>query len=347
MAIPGLGVNSGIQIKKETVYGTPIVGNYNKIPHRNVDYAADTTFLESDAITTSGSRAAAHPGIISYAGPLTCEAGYEGMDQLINNMLGKSTASTPTGGTTTRDKWHEVIAAPPSHTHEVNYGDIPADDKVFIFVGCYMESLEISLTAPGYLQFSAGIVPWKETSTASTGSTAQTTAATYTHRPVPTYHATIYDLGPGSATTYCLTSGRIRMTRPVKRDRACLGAATAKEAIIVGLFDVNCEFEVEFSDRAIYDDFVAKTLQTTGQLKFVSDEVIEGALKYEIEFKFPRFYLIGPATPTIDGAAEIKQRFGFRGFGTGGTGAGGTPDETSTKEPIAIRTRNTILTTAY
>lgn len=353
--MPGLGINSFIQLKTQSVSGTlETSSTFKRLAGvTGLSLVPDTSFLESNAITPNAAQAYLYPGAINWRGPINMEASYASMDQLIYGLMGDFTDSTPTGhGGVAFDHWFEVDASPPNYSMEVCYGNIPATDKVFAWVDTYVESIEFNCSAPGLMTFSAGLVPWKEVSTAGTGNSAQTADVTYTHYPVSYAHGTAVDLGNAdSGNDYCVRNFRLRAQRPFDNSRACIGSTTAKVPLVNGLVTVEGEVEIEFDDKDIYDDFLAQTLMdedtTAGDglnIVFTSDVAIAGTatptLYYQLEFMVPYYYYIGPSTPTIDGAGIITQRIGFRSFGTGGTGATGTPPDVSTKHPLAIRTRN-------
>lgn len=340
----GMGVQSYIQMHSETTYGTKEnVATYKKQGgYTTFSVAADTSFLQSNAITANGAVAAVYPGAITFRGNMNGEAGYETLDQLLWGICGDVTQSVPTGaGGVAWDHWHEIDATPPSFTVQVSYGNLPSG-KVWTFTGCYVESLELAWSAPGIVTYTATLVPYAEEGTTG-GDTAQGTDATFTHRPITTHQASVWNFGNDIDSGYCITGGRIALRRPIDNTRACIGSAAAKEPVITSLLEVDGSIDVEYFERDPFEEFLAQTLQTSGQLKFAGDAISGTStptLYYTLDMRLPQFYLLGPAVPIIDGPGILKASFGIRPFGVLGTGAAGTPDEVSTLQPIAIMTRN-------
>lgn len=358
MAAP-TGVQSYIQMHSESTYGTldTSVKYKKQTGHINFAPAVDAGFHSSQAITATGAVARQFPNPQTIRGTWSGEAGFENIDQMLYWMMGVATQSVPTGaGGVAFDHWYRVNATPPSMSIQTSYADIPTD-KVWSFVGCYAESLDINFTTPGIVQFSTGFVPWKENGTAG-GDDPKTTDQSFLHIPMSTnqmdvrgtpappnnFSFTLGDLDE----TVCVTAFRMTMNRPIEAGTGCAGSTTPKEPGIGGVLSVTGEVEVVYQSegRDLFESLIAGTLLTDGYIGFVGDAITgtgTPTLYYTTGIYMPQFYIVGPGVPEIAGPGILKQRFGFAPFGDTYTSndPDGTPDEVSDWQPVAILTRNT------
>lgn len=350
--MPGTGVDSFIRIARETTaWGTAETVDFWTQTFVTEDLGLDRAIIPNNSITIGAAEPDPVLGGKFVRGSFNIVPTYTHMDWFLWGVMGTYTESTPAGGTLTRDHWSEIASTLPSFTMEVNRGDLEANDKVFIYTGCKVTSLELTFTSGNNLP--TGVVTWvgKDETSVAGGSTASAPHASDAAHLAATYYVNssseliTQDVGSDpDAGSYCVRQLVLRINRNLDTQRYCMGTTgQPNEPIVTSFAEVTGEMELEFKDRNVYEAFDAGTIQSTGNFLFQHGTIIEGALKRELQIKLNRFSYVFPSQPFITGPGQIFLTAAFRGHGNGGTAATTSPDSPSTYEPLAVRTRNTLV----
>ncbi len=344
--MPGLGVDSFIHIKQEvTAWGTPETTGFHTLPFISEALTLEISEIESQSIVGGAARQDPLQGGKLIRGTVEFELTYNLIEHFLEGCFGSLTESTPSTGTLTRDHWAELSTSMPSYTIEVNRGDIEAVDKVFIYSGMKVDEITFNIPEQGNGTLSVVFIGQDEESLLEGSPVSAGGLITNTAIPVLAHHlATGYSVGVAADTgAYCIRSVNVHVARGLA-ERFCLGDQQTKEPIVTEFATVDGSFEIEFDDRNIYERFDAFTFLTAGQLVFEDTAIIETALTAELEFKLNRMKFSNPSAPTVNDRGILVATCPWVGSGNGGVASDGTPDDTSTLEPIAIRTRNEVIT---
>jgi hypothetical protein len=340
--VAGTGLASWINVKKEATPGTlePSPAQYYRIPFTSESLTKSYTRGVSNNITATRVRGGVYTLGQSCGGSISGNMTWEALDWLLLGAMG--TVSTPALSGTAATNTYTFAAwssAFPSFSIEVNRGDIPTNDKVFSYYGCYVSELTMNFPADGDINFSASIVAKDETSTAVNGNTAQcaTPTALSTDCISRTQLKTsTLDIGVGAADAYCVKSAMVKISAPYEQNMPCLGATISRLPLPNGLVDVTGEFVVEFADRLAYDAFAAQTPQSGGRICFEGGLIAGGgaAEKYTLDLRINKFLYDAPSVAFTDGPGVMYATIPWTAYGVGGT--------TLTTEPIAVQTINTV-----
>ena len=342
----GLGIDSFVRFKKETAWGTRATTGFWTIPIVSENIQLVLAELESQSITSIPAPDANIPGPRHVEGGINFQASYNLMDQFLYGIMGKVVDSTPATATLTRDHWFELTTDQPSWTVEVNRGDVEHDNDVHPYLGMLVSSLELTIPESGYVTGAATFLG-KDDQYALTGvGSGLTASAQIASDPFAPFYIPSHGPNSGSVTVapapdaglYCVRQITVKIDRKLSQN-GCIGSLTLNQPQPDQLVEVSGQFTVELKDENIYDSYVAFTEQT-GNTFQLSSSIIEAALRYEFQVKLNRMRWLAPSAPFIDRRGRLLIQANYKCFGGAGTGAIGTAGETSTKEPISIRTRN-------
>ena len=338
-----LGVASSVNVMKESVYGTnPAAASYN-IPFSSEGFQLTINRARSNNIVSGASYASVYDAGKYVEWSLSGDCLYNRLDHLILGVMGTVATTEDTGPAGAEVGCHTNLYTPsttlPSFTFEVSKGNIPASG-IFEYVGCMVSRLEIAGDDTGALRFTASGFGKDETSAASTGDTvtavvAQT--ATYLTDPILVQKATIWDVGTGASTAYCVKSFRLVIDRKLQPNDFCWGSSTPGQPQIEDFMEVTGEFTIKFIDRLAYDDFDAQT-DLAGNVKFVSanEVVAAGTANYRtLDILLNNFRYDSPGgVPLVDTPGLLVARLPFTAYGTGGSAG--------TSQPLSITTINNV-----
>lgn len=335
----GTGLASWINVKKETTPGTlePSPAQYYRIPFTSESLSKDFTRGVSNNITSTRVRGGIFTLGQSCGGSISGNITWENLDWLLLGAMG--TVDTPVISDSAYTNTYNFAAWSstfPSFSIEVCRGDIPGDDAVWSYTGCYVSELVLNFPADGDLNYSATIVAKDESSTAVVGNVVQDSTPTAlstdcisrTQLKSSTLH-----IGVGSADDYCVRNATVRIAAPYEQNMPCLGATTARLPLPNGLVDVNGEFQIEFEDRKAYDEFVTQTDRTSGRICFEGG-LIGATSKYLLDIRINKFRYDAPSVALTEGPGVLYARVPWTAYGTGGT--------LLTGQPIAVQTINTV-----
>jgi hypothetical protein len=338
--VPGIGVDSYFRIAEESAWGTAETTNFYEVPVISGSVDLEIATIESEYIISGAARPDDSEGGRIVRGTIEFPLTYNLCDWFIQGVMGKWTKSTPSTGTNTRDHWGELITTLTSYTFEISRGDIPTD-KVFVYTGMKVDEVNITVPDQGPGTLSATFIG--ETEDSANGGdddsvTGLTLASTILEVGAHELQAG-WDVGPGAADTYCIRNFNLRIARGLA-ERYCQGSKQTKEPLANDFATVDGSFDIEFDDRTVYDSFRAFTQETSGNLLYQSPTETETSHNYEMEFALNNIRYLGPSAPVFGDRGILVANCPFTGTGNGGTATDGTPDETSDRQPVAIRTRN-------
>ena len=327
----GSFLESFLQLKKETVWGTPVGANV-RVPVLSWDVQPSYDSHDSGMITGAAGQAAPLWGVKRVAGKATFEGGYGGQDQMWYGALGGVTAVSGAA-----DPWvvrFTPSATIPSFTAEVGYGDIPTG-KVFVFSGLKVNTLDFSWDASsGLSNMSVDLIGENEESTTTTGTTTTAATTTVTHEPIQVMsQVTTHNVGFGAYSAYCVRSGNIKVERFLSANRICVGSTTVKEPVPTQPMKVSGTFNVEFTDRVAYEAFVAHTVETVTQFKWTGT----AANVHYIDIVMPKVVYTS-ALPPIQSGDVLVAPINWIAYGSAGSGA--------TSEPINVTVATPVVSTA-
>lgn len=324
MAAEGTGAVSSIRIKNQTAVDTIPTASLRSIPFAGVTYKHEVGNKQnSNMLGALAAIAARYYGPGKHSLDLKSELGFTTLDDLLSCIVGDPAVSGD--GTTTAYTNTYTPAANPKYKYIQGVeGDIPTT-KAQGYKNCLVTELTISVSADNPLgTITAKIVGNLNTAVPGTGETlVTTTLVTVTHVPLTQNMFTIWNLGVGSDTTYCVRSVTIKLVRPIKDDRTCIGRTFYKAPIFVGPLDASYEIEAEFDDAVVLAAFEAQTILTGFRLKAVGSAFTAPAGVtdefYTLEIRSSKALIPSWELPTEDNG-KIVQKFTVEGYGNSGSG---------------------------
>lgn len=328
----GLGSASSLRVKAEATAGTRPATGFFVVPVTGFDMIPRAGTRKKSAVLGDSFAATnvAFRGPIGVRGKVGAEGGYNGsLDWLLYMMLGAK--ATTGGGVDPYTNIYTPGATPPTYHAEHIAGNIPAG-KCYRYQNMVASSLALSGDANGNISAQAEIVAEKEASVS--GGDTPTTAGlvTVSDVPIQNTHGTIWNMGVGSNTLYCLKKWSLKLSRPLAPDRACVGSAFYKAPTFVGPLELDYEFEIEWEDEAMYRAFVNATVLTAIQIKYVGGAILTGF--YTLDMRVNRSDLDEAGPPEWNTNGALSQILKGTGYGNAGAGAA--------KEPISVTTINSI-----
>lgn len=320
MAGEGTGAVSSFRIKNQTAVDTIPTASLRSVPFSNV----------TPRVVLGGEEESSHLGTAAatdaiYLSPsyheidYDCELGYKTLDDLLCGIVGTPTV-TGDGAATAYANVYAPISSPLYKYGQVVEGDIPTTKAQG-----YKNLLPVEVTISWSADNPKGTVKAKyvgqiNTSAPGTGETlVTTTLVTVAHVPLLNSQWTIWNMGVGADTTYCVSSGTIKLSRDYDAKRGCMGSTGYKPVIFTSPLKSSFEGEVEFDDAALFAAMVAQTLLTGFRLKAVGGATGIGSDFYTLEVKSLQSYLTAWELP-INTNGKLKQKVTAKGFGNSGTG---------------------------
>lgn len=345
----GLGLDSFFRIKQESTYGVSPASGYWTIPILSESIQLILEEFESQSITGSPAADSNQAGPRHVEGALNFQASYNLMDHLLYGVMGTRTISTPATGTNTRDSWFELNTSQPSFCVELNRGDVEHDNDVHPYIGMMVSSLELTIPDRGFITGVASFVGKDDyyVSNAAFGTGVPPDAVIAGDPFTPQYilshgpNGTTFVVDPAPDTgAYCLRGMTLKIDRKLAPSY-CVGQNTPNQPGPDSLVEVSGAFQIELKDENIYDAY-AQFQEKTGNTFTWVGAITEAALRYTLQIKLNRLRYLAPSSAFIDRRGKLIVNAPFKCFGNGGTAATTSPGSTSTKEPLAIRTRNLV-----
>lgn len=326
MAI-GSGLSAQVGLVEESTYGT-FLAPTRFLPFEKENLKFSQGRDELGGLLGQGSTVLRSDrwalGVKSGSGAAHFEIYNKGFGLLLKHMLGVLAITTPIGGINTRD-------------HTVTLGDLtgkslgvqvgrPAIDGTvhpFSYVGCKIESWELSNAISGFLSLALNLDIRDEDTALTLATATYPSAITPLHWMGATF--TIADAA------FPLKSIKIKGNNGLETKRYNSGSALStnglkSEPLQEKLREIEGEIEAEFTDLTAYNRF--KTGTTAAIVSKWQGPLIEGALYYHIEVSMPVCRFDGE-TPTVDGPKRLDQKLPFKALSDG------------TQEPITIVYRTT------
>lgn len=253
------------------------------------------------------------------AGSIELKAMTRGLGLLLRHMLGAVAITTPPTATLTRDHTHTLASLLGRMlTVQVGRPDVGAVVRAFSYLGCKVESWELSNSIDGFLDLTLNIDGRDE-------SMAQAlAAASYPTGNVPLHWA-------GGAITIGGVAFPVREislegASGLEGDRYNLGGPLKAQPIQESLVEITGSIAADFADLTAYNRFVTGVLASieatwTGPL-------IETTFFNLLRITMPVCRFDGE-TPVVEGPARLTQNLNFKALNDG------------TQQPITILYRTT------
>lgn len=320
MAAEGTGAVSSFRIKQQTAVDTIPTASLRSVPFSNV----------TPRVVPGGEEESSHLGTAAatdaiYVSPnyheidYECDLGYKTLDDLLAGIVGAPT-TTGDGAATA----YANVYAPASSTLykyiQVVEGDIPTTKAQG-----YKNVLPVEVTISWSADSPKGTVKAKyvgqlNTAAAGSGETiVTTTLVTVAHVAILPSQWTIWNMGVGSDTTYCVSSGTIKLSRDYDAKRGCIGSSAYRPVIFTSPLKSSMEFEVEYDDAAIFANMVSQLPVTGLRLKAVGLTTGVGSDFYTLEVKSLKSLYTAWELP-INTNGKLKQKLTTKGYGNSGSG---------------------------
>jgi hypothetical protein len=175
---------------------------------------------------------------------------------------------------------------------------------VFGYVGCKLDSMELSCKPKDYLRATFGVRGYDET----TGTAQSLTPST--RLPFQFSHGAI----TVDAVAYSdIVSFRLRYNNNLENDLFVMNGTTKMAEIDVQERDITCDMDVLYSTTTDATRSAKFKLGATAALvvTFTSTEAVLSGKYYTLTFSIPLGYIIA-ADPTVQGDGRIRQTFSVR-----------------------------------
>ena len=304
------GLFAQIGFAEESVYGTYIV------PSQFLPFVSEELRLSIERDEQDGSLGEStttlrsdrwQAGRRSVAGSIEIEVKTRGFGMLLRHMLGAVAITTPGGATTTRDHTHTLATLLGRMlTIQVGRPDVGAVVRAFSYLGCKIESWELSNSIDGFLELTLNIDGRDE-------STAQALAvASYPTGNFPLHWA-------GGAITiggvaFPLREISIEGSSGLEGNRYNLGSNLKVQPIQESRVEITGSIAADFVDLTAYNRFVNGTLASI-------EATWTGPLIETTFFNFLRVTMpvcrFDGQTPTVGGPARLTQNLNFKALNDG------------------------------
>lgn len=327
----GFGSESSVRVKMEATPGTAPTTGFHLIPFTKVTMIPKLgNRIVSKVIGANRFVPAAFRSPIKMEGSLATEGGFNSLDWLWYLMLG--TKATTGGGADPYTNTYSPGATPPTAHIEYIAGDIPTG-KCYRYQNVVCSDLKVAIDFNGLIDIQATLPAEKEDSASGGDTPTSAGLVTVSHVPInPGPQATVWNVGVGSDTTYCVTKVAFNLRRPLAPDIACAGSTFYRAPSFASPLEGDYEFDVLWQDEAAYRAFVAGTVLTSIKFKIVGGALLTGNYTLEIRANKSDLDEAGPPE-TIDNG-HLFQKLKGTLYGTGGSAM--------TSEGLAIQTINAI-----
>ena len=329
----GLGSAASLRVKAEATPGThpttgymvvPVTG-FELVPKAGTRSASNVLGLAFPAINT------AVRGPIGVQGSVGAEGDYNGgLDWLLFGILGAN--ATTGGGLDPYTNIYTPSATPPTFALEYDAGGIPVG-KGYVYSNVLVSELSISGDPDAGITARANIVAESEDS--ATGGDVLTAAGLITPTAVGidlSRHATKWNIGVGSDTTYCVRKFTITARRELAPQRPCIGSAFYKAPTFSKGLAVDYEFEIEWEDEAAYRAFVDGTVLTAINVTCVGGAILTGF--YTLTLRVNRSDLDEAGPPRWNDNGVMVSTVKGTAYGNDGAGAATAPFTATTINEI-------------
>ncbi len=253
------------------------------------------------------------------------ELGYTTLDDVLGGIIGTPT-TTGNGTTTAYTNVYAPQATPKYKYMQIVDGDIPTGYCVG-YKNCLATEVTISFSADNPIgTVSTKFVGQPSTAIPAGGATIEalvtSSLVTVSHIPALVKHFTVWNLGVGTDTGPCLTSGTIKFSREFDDKIACVGPTGYKPAVYTAPLVVSMEFELLYDDAGFLAALENQTVLTGTDLKIVGGSIVgttTPAAFYTIEIKSAKSLTTAWDLP-IESNGRLKQKVTTEGYGNTGTG---------------------------
>ena len=301
MAIPS-GLSAQLGIALETTYGTFAT------PTKFVEFDSEGLQLDRERINSAGlgrSTSVLHSdnwkeGKRQASGPVSMDAQVKGFNIIFEQMLGASSASQVSGGSSTYDNSHTITDLKgTSGTWQIGRPDVNGVVHPFSYTGVKVMDWELTNSIDEFLKLNLTLDAQDESLTDALA----TKSFASNNCPLPFTGATITVNGA----TYVIQSISIKGVNSAEADRFGL-SATKEEPIQEALREITIEFTIEFESLVAYNLF---NNGTTGEIvaKWQGPTAIEASLFPFIRVTLPKVRYDGPAGPVVEGPGRLTQTF--------------------------------------
>lgn len=182
--------------------------------------------------------------------------------------------------------------------------EVDRDITAFIYDGCKVNTLGMSIDTGGFLLLNVGIIGQDETTGSVTSATLPTANLVCFVTGVVTY----------GGSTKNVKSANFTLNNNLSTDRRFIGSRTMSEPQRSAKIEVTGTMTIEFETTAEYDDFRNATSRTL-VLTFTELTALKGTIYRTITVTFPIIKLTGK-TPTISDAGVIMLELPFKAYAT-------------------------------
>lgn len=334
------GINARALVKKQGTYGagtTFATSGMYEYPFTSEGF--DVAIDEVASANLSNSRAEStllfngKKAVGSIAGDML----YTRTDHLLAGIMGLPSTVVGAAGDVGAftNTYTPLTTTPPMFDWAINKGNIPSAHPYYSFSGMKEKKLVISWKDKGPVSFAADYTGYLEISNTA-GADAPTSDVTLVKDPILCgSNMTVIDVGTGASLAYCVKGATITLEQPLSEDDFCNGSDTPSEPDLDGFLQVTGELLVKFTDRLLYNDFLART-DLTAEFKFVSTSLVvagTGTLFRTLDILINKMRYT-KALVLVDTPGLLIARVGFKAYGDAGSG--------STSQPIAFKTINEV-----
>jgi len=329
----GDGFSSSLRVKAEASPGTGPASGFFSVPVTGFDLIPRVANRSKSKVLGASYPAVntAARGPIGVEGQVSAEGDYNGaLDWLLYLMLGGK-ATTGDGSTDPRTNVYSVSATPPTFHAEYVAGDVPTG-KCYRYGNIVCPELVISGDSDGIITAQAKLVAERELSATGGDTPTSSGLVTPTGVPINNVDAVDWNVGAGGDTAYCVRKWTISMRRPLAPPRGCLGSAFYKAPKFIGPFEVDYDFEIEWSDEAMYRAFIDGDILTAIAINYVGPTLLSS--NYGLLARVNRSDLDEAGPPAWRDNGQLYSNVKGTGYGNAGSGAA--------KEPVTFTTKNLI-----
>jgi hypothetical protein len=319
------GLAAQLGMVAESVYGT-FVAPTRFLPFEKESLKLDIARDELDGSigqTTSVARSDRWAaGVKDVKGNINLTVLTKGFGLVLQHMLGSNTISTPGGGTLSRD--HTCVLADlvgKMLTIQVGRPDVGGTVRAFSYLGCKIESWELSNAIGKFLELNLNIDGRNEDTAQALATASYAASATALH-----WAGCALTIG-GAA--YNISDIKIKGNNGIEGKRYNMSGTNntlKNQPIKEKLAEISGEIDSEFLDLTAYTRFTAGTAAAI--VATWQGSLIEGALYNQLVVTMPVCRFDGD-TPNVDGAKRLGQKLPFKALNDG------------TQEPITIVYRTT------